>query len=250
MGQESNQPEELNVKKSIDVYHRKGETWQRMLMALGSRKPWVPRSIREWGVIVRKNNVEFGWHHILGRPRKFARMERQYVRTARPIIETGSSVAVAHNNFQLAMAFVLFGGLRGYASTHVAMTAQGLAPCSADHPNICLFLSPKWIVFVDGESATPVPTKLVIEAMRLIRQDRRSDLLVSRGRYRDKHARPFFRRLDEAKRRKYVREVGQHNCWSIMVEVAHTIRDMKKKDVKDLEVRPIEDPNEMPAGER
>lgn len=238
--------------KTEQLLHRKGQTWQVMLQALGSRKPWVSRSIREWGVSVKPGqdgHADFGWHHLMGRFKRKGGFGRASFapRTSLPSKGGGAS-RISFEKLELAWAFLLFGGLRDYMTVYVALTTRGLEACTEDHPDLAMFISPKWIIFVNKEASfnIPVPTKLVIEAIRLIRMDRgKSPCLVSRGHYHDKHTRNVWtRHYKHYGRKQWVRDRGDHKRWIETAKVVAAI--LASNDVKPIDGTEMQVP--MPRG--
>lgn len=191
-----------------DIKLRRGETLSRMLGALGSSKPWVSRSLRQWGVSVRDDGIIFNW-------RARARAG------GAAYVSPETCCMLSPNRFRL-LAFAILLAKPGECRVDIGVDDdRNLVRCEPDSPHRVVSITPEWATIVVAGSDWNMPTKLLVESMRMANLGQRD----SRGLYRSKRQRRAHLRHRVNDRRAYRRLLSDHLRRTNLALVARMIQE-------------------------
>lgn len=207
----------------MEIGMRRGDTWPKLMRALGSSKPWVPRSLRSWAVVFLPKKVLFGWRWA----------------------GDGMKTALDPTFFTDVMVYLTLGKLKDQGETHVGRFG-GVLPCDKADLRCCdkddsawvFSLSPTWVTSRGlGGGEIKIPTALFIEAMRILRRRQRSSV----SEYVPKRVRSARRRFRNQMRKDYQDVRGDHQRWTNIAKFLRMVQE--SSEVKTIS------PEELAAGQ-
>jgi hypothetical protein len=196
-------------------------------MAIGSSKPWVHRSLRSWVVNILPKQVVLVWW---SKPDPIPAAASAGLLGPKTV-----AVAVHPRFFNDVAIYIMFGQLPGRVEVHVGNFGGELRVCSKTDVERVFSLSPEWVDISGPTGGMRIPTSLVIEAMRILRQRQlgSSSVYVPKGR-----ARSTKRRLKDQARKQYREVRGDHQRWTNIAKFVRLVQE--SNDVKEISPEQLE----------